>query len=176
MLANMAVIFSLIGVNMTNRKSPLVTQLIPLIEDEIRVLQKSLDSASEAATHPESKPENKYDTRGLEASYLAGAQRERLQELKSMLFLLQNMSLRDFADEEKIAPSALVELEQDGKSSLYFILPLGAGFTLRWEGQPVLVLTPQSPLGQALMNKMVGDAVKIKTGSAIKEYEIIRVL
>lgn len=161
---------------MTNRKSPLVTQLMPLIEEEIRVLQKSLDSASEAATHPESKPENKYDTRGLEASYLAGAQRERLQELKSVLMLLQNMSLRDFAEEDRIAPSALVELEHDGKSSLYFILPLGAGFGLQWEGQPVLVLTPQAPLGQVLMNKMVGDIVKLKTGSTLKEYEIVRIL
>ncbi len=149
---------------------------MPLIEEEIRVLQKSLDSASEAATHPESKPENKYDTRGLEASYLAGAQRERLQELRSVLLLLQNMPLRDFAEEDRIAPSALVELEQDGKSFLYFILPLGAGFSLQWEGQPVLVLTPQAPLGQVLMNKMVGDIVKLKTGSAVKEFEILRVL
>ncbi len=161
---------------MTNHKSLLVSQLMPLIEEEIRVLQRSLDSASEAATHPESKPENKYDTRGLEASYLAGAQRERLQELKSMLLLLQNMPLRDFAEDARIAPSALVELEQDGKSSLYFILPLGAGFSLQWEGQAVLVLTPQAPLGQVLMNKMVGDTVKLKTGTTVKEFEILRVL
>ncbi len=86
------------------------------------------------------------------------------------------MPLRDFAEEDRIAPSALVELEQDGKSFLYFILPLGAGFSLQWEGQPVLVLTPQAPLGQVLMNKMVGDIVKLKTGSAVKEFEILRVL
>jgi len=160
---------------MSDRKSQLVMQLVPLIEDEMRVLQKSLDSASEAATHPEAKPENKYDTRGLEASYLAGAQRERLQELKAMLHLLQNMSLRDFAEDDKIGPTALVELEQDGRSSLYFILPLGAGFGLQWEGQSVLVVTPQAPLGQALLNKTVGDAVKVKAGGVVKEYEVVRV-
>jgi transcription elongation GreA/GreB family factor len=161
---------------MIHRKSQLVEQLLPMIEEEIRVLQKSLDSASEAATHPESKPENKYDTRGLEASYLAGAQRERLQELRSVLQFLQNMPLRDFAEDDRIAPTALVELEQDGKSSLYFILPLGAGFNLEWERQPVLVLTPQAPLGQLLMNKEVGDTVKLKMGSVSKDYEIISIL
>jgi hypothetical protein len=161
---------------MRNRKSLLVAQLLPLIEEEIRVLQKSLDSASEAATHPESKPENKYDTRGLEASYLAGAQRERLQELKSALHFLQNMPLRDFVEDDRIAPTALVELEQDGKLSLYFILPLGAGFNLEWEGQPVLVLTPQAPLGQLLMNKEVGDTVTLKMGPGTKDYEITRIL
>ena len=160
---------------MSDPKSQLVMQLVPLIEDEMRVLQKSLDSASEAATHPEAKPENKYDTRGLEASYLAGAQRERLQELKSMLHLLQNMSLRVFAEGDRIGPTALVELEQEGRSSLYFILPLGAGFGLHWGGQPVLVVTPQAPLGQALMNKRVGDAVKVRAGAVIKEYEIVQV-
>jgi transcription elongation GreA/GreB family factor len=164
------------GGKMSDRKNQLVMQLVPLIEDEMRVLQKSLDSASEAATHPEAKPENKYDTRGLEASYLAGAQRERLQELRSMLLLLQNMPLRDFAEDDKIGPTALVELEQDGRSSLYFILPLGAGFALQWEGQPVLVVTPQAPLGQALLNKMVGDVVKVKAGTAVKEYEVVRVI
>lgn len=161
---------------MSDRKSQLVMQLVPLIEDEMRVLQKSLDSASEAATHPEAKPENKYDTRGLEASYLAGAQRERLQELKAMLHLLQIMPLRDFAEDDKIGPTALVELEQDGRSSLYFILPLGAGFGLQWEGQPVLVVNPQAPLGQALINKMVGDVAKVKAGAVVKEYEVVRVL
>ncbi|HYX36345.1 MAG TPA: GreA/GreB family elongation factor [Oligoflexus sp.] len=161
---------------MANRKTQLVEQLMPLIETEIRILQKSLDSASEAATHPESKPENKYDTRGLEASYLAGAQRERLNELKNALFSLQNMVVRDFTADDRIAPTALVELEQDGRQSSYFLLPLGAGFMLQWEGKPVQVLTPQSPLGQALLHKNVGDAVKIRAGSAIKEYEILQVL
>lgn len=160
---------------MADGKNQLVEQLIPLIENEMRVLQKSLDSASEAATHPESKPENKYDTRGLEASYLAGAQRERLNELKSALLLLQNMSIRNFSEDDRIAPTAIVELEQDGRQALYFILPLGAGFNLQWQGRPVLVLTPQSPLGQALMNKMVGDTVKVRTGSLIKEHEVLQI-
>ncbi|WP_176736992.1 GreA/GreB family elongation factor [Oligoflexus tunisiensis] len=161
---------------MSKQKTRLVEQLMPLIEEEIQVLQKSLDSASEAATHPESKPENKYDTRGLEASYLAGAQRERLQELKAMLTLLQTMVIRNFTEQDRIAPTALVELEQDGRPSLYFILPLGAGFTLQWEGRPVLVLTPQAPLGQALMNKTVGDTVTVKTDASRKEYDIIHIL
>jgi transcription elongation GreA/GreB family factor len=161
---------------MTNRKSQLREQLVPLIESEMRVLQKSLDSASEAATHPESKPENKYDTRGLEASYLAGAQRERILELRSMLMFLQTMPIRNFSVDDRIAPTALVELEQDGRQSLYFILPLGAGFSLQWEGKTVVVLTPQAPLGQALMNKVVGDLIKLKTGTAIKEYEILQII
>jgi transcription elongation GreA/GreB family factor len=161
---------------MSKQKTWLVEQLMPLIEEEIRVLQKSLDSASEAATHPESKPENKYDTRGLEASYLAGAQRERLQELKAVVTLLQNMPLRNFTEDDRIAPTALVEVEHEGQASLYFILPQGAGFSLQWEGRPVLVLTPQAPLGQALMNKMVGDTVNVRIGATRREYEIIHIL
>jgi transcription elongation GreA/GreB family factor len=37
-------------------------------------------------------------------------------------------------------------------------------------------VTPQAPLGQALLNKMVGDTVKVKAGGVIKEYELVRVL
>ena len=47
------------------------------IAEDLLVMTKAALAAHEAATHSESKAEDQYDTRGLEASYLAGAQSKR---------------------------------------------------------------------------------------------------
>ncbi len=160
---------------MTDKKFMLLLQLQQHIDAELLSLQKSVDSAAEAATHPEAKPENKYDTRGLEASYLAGAQKERVGELKAALQLLKNTTLRVFAETDRIGPTALVELEQDGQLSLCFLMAWGAGYALVWDERPVLTITPQSPLGQALIGKTQGDTALVKTAAGQREYEILAV-
>jgi len=160
---------------MTDTKTELLHQLTKQIETELATLQKSVDAAAEAATHPESKPENKYDTRGLEASYLAGAQKERVAELKGALMLMKSVVLKSFTADDRIVPTALIELELEGHSSLCFLMAWGAGYALEWQGRPVLTITPQSPLGQALLGKVQGDAVQVKLAQGRKDYEVIGV-
>ena len=160
---------------MTDEKSLLLLQLQKHIDDELMSLQKSVDSAAEAATHPEAKPENKYDTRGLEASYLAGAQKERVGELKAALLWLKSTQLKSFGALDKIAPTALVSLEHEGQMSWCFLMAWGAGYALQWEGHPVLTITPQSPLGEALLGKTQGELATVRTAQGIREYEIVQV-
>ena len=52
------------------------------LEKDLNVLKEAALIAYEAATNEESKPENEYDTRALEASYIAGAQAKRAGELE----------------------------------------------------------------------------------------------
>ena len=61
-------------------KAKLVETILKSLEKDLEVLREAEKSTREAATHEESKPENEYDTRGLEASYLAGAQSKRIIE------------------------------------------------------------------------------------------------
>jgi transcription elongation GreA/GreB family factor len=157
-------------------KQDLHRQLRGKLASELAVLAQAVRDASEAATHEESRPENKYDTRGLEASYLAGAQRERLGELQGMLKLLDATVLRDFDEESRIASGALVELDHDGVSTLCFVVPVGAGYTLDDDGRAVLTVTPQAPLGRALLGKTVGEQVTVRTAQGSKDYEVLAVL
>ena len=64
-------------------------QIIKSFEEQIAqalsVMTQAALHAHEAATHGESKAEDQYDTRGLEASYLAGAQSRRAMELEEAL-------------------------------------------------------------------------------------------
>jgi len=154
--------------------------LIQALKDELRreigVLSAAAKDAREAATHEEAKPENDKDTRGLEAAYLAGAQAERVRELEKVVNALEFLVLRDFKDGEAIALSAIVELDLDGALSHYFLAPVGGGMRATIEGIDLQVVTPPSPMGQALVGKTVGDVVELRVKQGKREYEVVAVV
>lgn len=57
-------------------KRALIKKIVAQLEAELALLTKAARSAHAEATHESSKAENKYDTRGLEASYLARGPRK----------------------------------------------------------------------------------------------------
>jgi hypothetical protein len=162
-------------------KSELVKEIITHIEKELSVAISAAQATYEAATHEESKPENEYDTRGLEASYLAGAQAKRVAELEEILYLFKNTKLRDFKLSDKIASTALVELHlnegsQSQPKKLYvFLMGKGGGENLSIQNKNIQVITPASPLGEALLGLTVGDEAIVEFGQKTKEYEIISI-
>lgn len=157
-------------------KIQLLNQLQQVIEQDLATLTASARTAAIEATHEESRPENKYDTRGLEASYLAGAQSARAAELVAILDHVRNTIPRTFSERDPIAATAIAELESEGGApTIVFLVRLGAGYTLTVESKKYVTVTTQSPLGQALLGKLAGDAVALTTGRETKEYDIIRV-
>ena len=143
------------------------------IAEELVAITEAAKNTYDIATHEENKAENKYDTRGLEASYLAGAQAQRVSEMKDVLMIFENFKIRDFSPKDVIANTALVEVSLNDKTSFVLIMPRGGGQTAFFEGQAVQVITPESPLGQILIGKQVGDLVTLTAGQKIREYEII---
>ncbi len=137
--------------------------------------QKNLDLAITAAqntydiaTHEENKAENKYDTRGLEASYLAGAQAQRVLELKDAFQIISGFKINQFSQTSKAALSALIELESDRKTLWLFLLPKGGGQTFYFENKKIQVITPESPLGALLIGREIGDEFEFNG----KTYEV----
>jgi transcription elongation GreA/GreB family factor len=41
------------------------------------------------------------------------------------------------------------------------------------EEKPVQVVTPQSPLGEALLGKKVGDRVRVEIRGGVREYRLL---
>lgn len=157
-------------------KKQLLKDLIQQIEAELPELIAAAQNTLDAATNEESKAENEYDTRGLEASYLAGAQAKRVAELEEDLFLLKQLVVRDFSDSTPIASTALVEVDLEGQKSWIFLLPRGGGRRLKSaDGKTIQVLSLKSPLGEALVTSKVGDSVFVDSIKESKEYEILRV-
>lgn len=152
-------------------KRALIQELRATIAREAAVLAAAARDAREAATHEEAKPENDKDTRAIEAAYLAGAQADRARELERTANALEFLVLRDFKDDDVIGLAAIVELDHEGTRSVYFVAPAGGGMKGSSNGVDVQVITPQSPMGQALVGRAVGDVIEVRK----REYEIVDV-
>jgi transcription elongation GreA/GreB family factor len=158
-------------------KQKVVDQIRLYLEEELAVIEKAVDSAREAATHEENKAENQYDTRALEASYLANAQAKRADEIRQLLLMYKFLPVKDYSKEKAVAcPGALIELEYNETRAFYFIAPLGGGLVTRVDGKPVQVITPVSPMGEALMGKKTGDTIEVDTRNGAREYEVLAIL
>lgn len=149
---------------------------IKKLEEELQAAKAAAQATYEAATHEENKPENEYDTRGLEASYLAGAQAERAQALDEVLSLFKNMNFETLPADSPVRTGALVEVDQEGRSLLFLVMPQGGATSLDFKGRTIQVITPQSVVGSALIGLKKGDSADVQIGNNVREYEITSVI
>lgn len=156
-------------------KKTLVAAIVAELRAELDAVKASASAAREGATHEDAKPENQYDTRALEASYLAGAQTARAEALESAIHTLESMELRTFDEDKPIALTALVEVEHDDGTDVYFLCPYGGGVKVSVDDRLVRVLTPESPLGKKLSKKRVGDGFELKIKGKARDYDIVEV-
>ena len=153
--------------------------IVGLIVEQLTEQLTTLAGVSRAmhadASDEQSKPEDKYDTRGLETAYLASSQARMATETEQALAVYQNLELQKFPAKSPIDVTALVELESNGARTLHFLGPKGGGLELRHKKTEILVITPESPLGQQLLGKKVGDLVKFQTRGPAQEYRVTAV-
>ncbi len=150
--------------------------IVARLAEDFDVLQRAAQTAYETATHEENVAENKYDTLGLEASYLATGQARRMEEIRQALGLFQQLTLRDYDPARGIQVGALVTLEaMDGTLQWLFLGPEAAGLKVRLAECLVTVITPRSPLGQALLGKFEDDDVAIVVAGMQQTFTVTHV-
>ena len=157
-------------------KPALLQQIITALQAELDGYNRSARAAHSEATDEQSRAENKYDTRGLEASYLARGQSRQALEVIEAIQHFSAMGTRDFALGETADLGALVGLAEGGTTNYYFIGPRSGGLELTHENELVLVITPNSPLGQRLVGRKVGEVIRMPGGSAGLECRVNSIL
>ena len=154
-------------------KSGLVKKIVASLVESLEVLDKAARASHAEATHESSKAENKYDTRGLEAAYLAGAQARQAREILDSIARYEALPIKNFAPGDPVDLTALVELETDGSCSTYFIGPKNGGLEITHERREIMVITPQSPLGENLMGRKAGERWSAKLNHATVKYHLV---
>ena len=156
-------------------KKELIASFVDQLEKELVVLKDAARATADAATNEESKPENQYDTRALEASYLAGAQSKRVVEVMEVLGLFKTMLFRDFKETDAVQATALVDLKLDGKKMRLLMMPKGGGVNLRLRDETIQIVTPTSNLGEAILGLRVGESADFEVGGQTRECEIFAI-
>src|SRR6267378_8477669 len=102
-------------------KKQLLKKIVEALRENLEMLHKAARASHAEATHESSKAENKYDTRGLEAAYLAGGQARQVKEIVDSIKIYESLAARDFIPGEPVDLTSLVELNFEGATSTYFI-------------------------------------------------------
>jgi len=153
-------------------KQVLLQQIISRLSHDLEVLFTAAKFAHETATDTESLPDNKYDTLALETSYVAQGQANRAAVIRQAIAVYRQLRLPAMDDGE-VRLTSLVTIETaDGTERIVFIGPLEGGLKVMVDRTEVVVITPASPLGSALLGKTCGDTVEVGSGVSRICYEI----
>lgn len=161
-----------------------INQLQHLIQQELEQALLSATAAAkrahETATDTESIAKSKYETFGLEASYLAHGQSVRVAQCQADIrdFEALFTRLNDMSDTNvtKVGLGKLVELvDSEGNNQYLFVGPSAGGLKVTCDKHSVMVVTLAAPLGRAMMSKVQGDEFSLLVAGSERNYEIVMV-
>lgn len=153
-------------------KTKIIEALIEDADSRLLSARESYQAALEHSRSDDMKSEGKYDTRAIEAGYLASAKKQRVDELEVQLRALQNMSPMNCSN---ASLGALVEIELGESAQWNFLCPC-AGPAFEMDGITVTPVSTSSPLAKAMLGLSEGDTFELETPKQTKEYLILRLL
>ena len=155
---------------MTLTRAQAIGALRDAVAAELAALDHVLAMARDEATHAESRPENQYDTRALEASYLAAGQGQRAAELRE----LHGWLSLDHPPATRAAAGALTWVEVDGRARWLVLGPRGGASAVAG-GETIALVSTTSPLGAALLGLAPGDVATVDGPRGESAVELLAV-
>jgi len=151
-------------------------QVVKRLAEDLLQAEQAVRAAHETATHEENIAENKYDTLGLEAAYLATGQVRRAEAIRQALANWHQFRPRPYDVRKGVQLGALVCLVGFDDKQQHFFLGLAGGSMKLLSGtQFVQVISSEAPLGRAMLGKCEGDEVSIQVAPIRQQFEVLRV-
>lgn len=158
-------------------KTQLLQQVLAHLQADLDQAHQAALSAHETATHEENIAENKYDTLGLEAAYLASGQARRVEELRQTLITWRQLRPRPFDAAQGIALGALIQLvDAEDRQQWLLLGPPGASMKLQAGDHTIQVIGSAAPLGRLLLGKQPGDEISLQLAGRQQHFEVVEVL
>ena len=151
-------------------------QVLEQLAEDLLQAEQAVRAAHDAATHEENIAENKYDTLGLEAAYLATGQARRAEAIRRAIANWRQFRPNPYDSGKGIQLGDLVCLvDSDDTQHQLFLGPDDGSMKLVSGGQLVQVVSSEAPLGRAMLGKCEGDEVSIQVASIRQQFEVLRV-
>jgi transcription elongation GreA/GreB family factor len=151
-------------------------QVLERLAEDLLQAEQAVRAAHEAATHEENIAENKYDTLGLEAAYLAAGQARRAEAIRQAMANWRRFRPSPYDASKGIQLGALVCLvDSDDKQQQLFLGPDGGSMKLVSGAQLVQIISCEAPLGRAMLGKREGDEVSIQVAPIRQQLAVLRV-
>jgi transcription elongation factor GreA len=150
------------------KKVPLTKEAIARLEHELSFKegeerQKIIEEIATARAHGDLSENAEYHA----AKDRQGIEEARIRQIREML---ENAEIIETDDDGVAAPGMLVTISHDGDEAETYLLG-----TREEKGQGYDVLTPDSPIGRAIIGKAAGEVVVAKAPNGDLKVEIIAV-
>ena len=157
-------------------KSWLQQQVLERLAEDLLQAEQAVRVAHEAATHEENIAENKYDTLGLEAAYLATGQARRAEAIQLAIADWRRFRPLPYDASKGIQLGALISLvDSCAKHQQLFLGPEGGSMKLASGAQIVQVISSEAPLGRAMLGRCEGEEVSIQVARIRLQFEVLRI-
>lgn len=160
--------------NKMKEKIIILEMLKSKMKDQLREAEIAYEKTAEYTKSEELRAESKYDTRGVEAGMLAGAQKKRVDELKQDLELLDSIPINE-ENKKDIQLGSLVELEMNKIKRKYFLSSCAGGTMLEIKGEAVLVISVFSPMGIEMIGLKSQDSFTLEMTSGNRDYTVLNI-
>jgi transcription elongation GreA/GreB family factor len=141
-------------------KQLLVEQLTQKLRDSYEVARRTKESEQRGYSPGEKR--------------MATAQAARANDHAAEVSFLETFAPKPLKRGTCVALGAIVEVEDDEEGRTFFIAPVGAGIELTGPGGDgfLVVITPQSPFGKALLGKKIGDSFEVDVRGETREWTV----
>ncbi len=160
-----------------------VDELKSVFQERIAGAARAETTAADAADEVRSESTKREDTKAavMEGRMASGHRRRRKQAVAEMARLLDfaEGGIKRFKPTGRVGVGAMVDVriedEAGEEERTLFFLPVGAGAELSGPGGDgfVIVVTPSSPVGKALMGSAAGDSFEIVVDGRDREWTVI---
>lgn len=142
------------------------------LHTELELQVRAANLARDEATNEESRSDNKYETRGQEAAYLAQGQAKIATEISESISLYRGLNLTR-PTSPVVEIGSVVAIERPDGALNGFIGPRSGGTEFTVDDVNFTVITPASPLGRALLGRKVGETVYLVARGKPQAHRII---
>jgi len=156
-------------------KRQIKEKLILNVKKELEVAQVAAQNTASYKNDESMRAEGKYDTRSIEAGYLAGAQMKRVEDLKLELQMLEEIPVHEFSQDDEASIGALVEIDHKNQIRPYYLSSTAGGTLVDIDGHGILVISVFSPLGQEVLGLKVGDEFQVETPQNTRDYKVVSI-
>jgi len=154
------------------QKREVLQSIIVQLQADLSVLEEAVNLARDTATHADCLGSSKYETMGLEASYLAQGQGIRLLEVERALQYFTDLPLVPSHGVVGLSSLFVLQDEQGNMQRLWLASEAG-GLKVQCGDALITVITPKAPLGRAVMGKAMHDSVEVNIAGELRSYEVV---
>lgn len=155
-------------------KHAILELILARLRADLKVCEDAVAIARDTATHADAQGSSKYETMGVEASYLAQGQGMRLIEVERALAWFRQVKLGEPGGVIRLSSLVCLSDEQGDEHLLWLAADAG-GMKVEHAGRTITVITPRSPLGAAMLGRQEGDGIAISIAGKPRCYDVVAV-